>query len=662
MKDFHPRSSRWLAGLTLFIGLMTLGILARLYYVSLELGPELVAASRDHVIQEREIPASRGNIYSSDGQLLATSMPVYELHWDAAIVDASRFQSSLEQTCEVLAAYVPEKSASEWNRYLRQQFSSKSRYALISKGLSYSQYRKVSESPLFEGDKYQSGFIVEEEFHRLLPYGDLGSRTIGYHRTDAAAGLEAHFQEVLKGQSGKRWMQNLGGDQWKPIESSYTVEPKNGSDIVVTLDSRMQDVANRALLKGLMTYDADHGSVILMEVKTGKIRAMANLGRTSADSSYRELRNYAVWEKTEPGSTFKTAALLIGLEDGVVDTSEIIDTSPGVYYIYGDAVTDSRHGGYGNISLGTALIKSSNTGIVKPLYREYVNKPEDFIDRMYQLGLANPTGIQVPGESSPFIPKVGEGRWSKTTLPWMFYGYTVESTPLQTLTFYNAIANHGEMVAPTLWEETRSQGQTVSRYEKKVLHPAIASQENLKQIQDLLEKVVIRGTASNIHTEVLRMAGKTGTCQLNYWDKENMGYQASFAGYFPADDPQYSCIVVVNRPNKKISYFANKVAAPIFQELALEVNRMTPQVSTPAPGYWRDGIKQSYLTSAELFQEARSSAELALQNGSTPEIIGWTAGDAIALLESHGHEVKVIGNGRVVAAKREDNVYWLELG
>lgn len=662
MSDFDPRSTRWLAGLVLFISFLTLSILARLYYVSLTLGPDLVAAAREKVIQERQVPASRGNIYSSDGQLLATSMPVYEIRWDAAVVTDERMTSHLSETAKALAQLLPERTATEWASYLRQQFNGKRRYALIAKNLSYSHYRKVAQTALFAGNKYKSGLIAEERFTRLMPLGGLAERTIGYQRPDATAGLEASFHETLRGHDGRRWMQNLGGNQWKPMESSYTEDPENGQDIITTLDARMQDAAHRALLHTLKKYGADHGCVVLMEVKTGKIRAMANLGKLAGDTVYSELRNYAVWEKTEPGSTFKVASLLIGLEDGTVDTADIIDTSPGVYTIYGRNVNDSHRGGYGRISLGRALELSSNTGIVKALYPKYAKNPEAFIDRMYQLGLADRSGIQIKGESLPHIPKPGEKDWYGTTLPWMFFGYGVLSTPLQTLTFYNAIANEGTMVAPSLWEATRDRGIVIDQYETHVLHPAIASKGNIHQIQDLLEKIVIRGTAKNIYTDSLSMAGKTGTCQLNYWDPESRGYQASFAGYFPAEDPMYSCIVVINRPRISVGYYANIVAAPVFRDLAMAVYRMTPQQASPAAGYWADGIKKGQERHDRLLKQERDAALQALESGQMPNLAGWAAADAIALLEEHGYAIKLRGHGRVLRAIRQDKTIELQLG
>ena len=321
-----------------------------------------------------------------------------------------------------------------------------------------------------------------------------------------------------------------------------------------------------------------------MEASSGKIRAMVNLGKTDKNEIYRELRNYSVWEKSEPGSTFKVAALLVALEDGKVDTAQKVDTKGGTYTIYGRKVKDSKKDGYGLISLGRALELSSNTGIVKALYPEYKNNPKEFIDRMYQIGLADKSKIQIPGESTPFIPKPGTSKWNGLSLPWMLFGYGVENTPLQTLMFYNAIANNGTMVKPTIWEATRDHGLIIKNHETVIAHPSIASRDNINQIKDLLEKAVRRGTAKNIYSDSLEIAGKTGTSQLNYWDPEKKGYQASFAGYFPAKNPEYSCIVVINRPEISTGFYGNIVAAPVFKDIAMSIHKMTPQINIPTQG------------------------------------------------------------------------------
>jgi len=640
-------SSRWVAGISAFLALFALAVLVKLYVVSIRDGAELREAARDRVVQQRTVQASRGNIYSSDGQLLATSMPVYELRWDASLVNQEHFDKSINKTAIGLQLLLPERSAWEWLTYLKEQQSEQKRYALIAKNLSFSMYRKVLDLPLFDGGPFEYGLIAEERYTRLMPLGMMAERTIGYWRPDAKAGLEATFNKVLGGQNGLRWMQHFGKGQWKPLEANYEVEPRDGADIETTLDTRIQDIAHRALLQRLVQFQAEHGSVIVMEVATGKIRAMVNLGRENGDSTYTELRNYAVWERTEPGSTFKFAALLAALEDGVVDTATKVDTDGGVYMVYGKKVNDSHKGGYGVISLGRALEVSSNTGVVKAIYPKYAANPQEFIDRLYQMGLGEKTGIEVNGESKPFIPQPGSGRWSGTTLPWMMFGYGVQCTPLQTLVFYNALANDGKMVRPRLWERTIDRGQVVAESEVEYIRSSIASKENVAKVRNLMENVVLRGTATNIRLDSLKLAGKTGTCQLEYWNPERMGYQASFAGYFPADNPKYSCVVVVSRPIKSMGYYANVVAAPVFQDIAVGITRFIPDEQAPPKGYWTEGLENVAQKQSASSEKQWAEAEADLERGTMPNWTGWKATDALRLLERKGYTVQTKGNGRV---------------
>ena len=640
-------SSRWVAGISAFLALFALAVLVKLYVVSIRDGAELREAARDRVVQQRTVQASRGNIYSSDGQLLATSMPVYELRWDASLVNQEHFDKSINKTAIGLQLLLPERSAWEWLTYLKEQQSEQKRYALIAKNLSFSMYRRVRELPLFDGGPFEYGLIAEERYTRLMPLGMMAERTIGYWRPDAKAGLEATFNKVLGGQNGLRWMQHFGKGQWKPLEANYEVEPRDGADIETTLDTRIQDIAHRALLQRLVQFQAEHGSVIVMEVATGKIRAMVNLGRENGDSTYTELRNYAVWERTEPGSTFKFAALLAALEDGVVDTATKVDTDGGVYMVYGKKVNDSHKGGYGVISLGRALEVSSNTGVVKAIYPKYAANPKEFIDRLYQMGLGEKTGIEVNGESKPFIPQPGSARWSGTTLPWMMFGYGVQCTPLQTLVFYNALANEGKMVRPRLWERTIDRGQVVAESEVEYIRSSIASKENVAKVRNLMENVVLRGTATNIRLDSLKLAGKTGTCQLEYWNPERMGYQASFAGYFPADNPKYSCVVVVSRPIKSMGYYANVVAAPVFQDIAVGITRFIPDEQAPPKGYWTEGLENVAQKQSASSEKQWAEAEADLERGTMPNWTGWKATDALRLLERKGYTVQTKGNGRV---------------
>ena len=650
LTDKYESSIRKMAWLVIFTGILGFIILFKLYFISFSLGPKLIVKAREKVIQERQVPASRGNIYSSDGQLLATSMPVYELRWDAAVMDPLRFKSEVKKTSQALSDLfsIQAKNKKNWEDYLRKTFRAKKRYAFLIKDISYTEFQKVKKMPLFMGDKYKTGLIAHEKYSRLMPLGILAERTIGYIRGNGEAGLESSFNNVLKGNNGKRWMQNFGGNQWKPIDSDFSFPPVNGKDIVTTINSRIQDIAHKSLIEQLKKFNADHGCVIVMETSSGKIRAMVNLGKTDKNKTYRELRNYSVWEKSEPGSTFKVAALLVALEDGKVDTAQKVDTKGGTYTIYGKKVKDSKKGGYGLISLGRALELSSNTGIVKALYPEYKKNPKEFIDRMYQIGLADKSKIQIPGESSPFIPKPGTSKWNGLSLPWMLFGYGVENTPLQTLMFYNAIANNGTMVKPTIWEATRDHGLVIENHETKIAHPSIASRDNITQIQDLLEKAVRRGTAKNIYSDSLKMAGKTGTSQLNYWDPDKKGYQASFAGYFPAKDPEYSCIVVINRPEISAGFYANIVAAPVFQDIAISIHKMTPQINTPTAGYWNDAIQHVSNKNKSESSLKYNRAAAKLEEGKIPNIIGWKGIDVIELFENKNWKIQLQGNGAVI--------------
>ena len=647
--DPERLSSRWVAGISAFLALFALAVLVKLYVVSIRDGGALREAARDRVVQRRTVQASRGNIYSSDGQLLATSMPVYELRWDASLGNQEHFDKSINKTAIGLQLLLPERSAWEWLTYLKEQQSEQKRYALIAKNLSFSMYRRVRDLPLFDGGPFEYGLIAEERYTRLMPLGMMAERTIGYWTPEAKAGLEATFNKVLGGQNGLRWMQHFGKGQWKPLEANYEVEPRDGADIETTLDTRIQDIAHRALLQRLEQFQAEHGCVIVMEVATGKIRAMVNLGREKGDSNYTELRNYAVWESTEPGSTFKFAALLAALEDGVVDTATKVDTDGGVYMVYGKKVNDSHKGGYGVISLGRALEVSSNTGVVKAIYPKYAANPQEFIDRLYQMGLGEKTGIEVNGESKPFIPQPGSGRWSSTTLPWMMFGYGVQCTPLQTLVFYNALANEGKMVRPRLWERTIDRGQVVAESEVEYIRSSIASKENVAKVRNLMENVVLRGTATNIRLDSLKLAGKTGTCQLEYWNPEKMGYQASFAGYFPADNPKYSCVVVVSRPIKSMGYYANVVAAPVFQDIAVGITRFIPDEQAPPKGYWTEGLENVAQKQSTSSEKQWADAEADLERGTMPNWTGWKATDALRLLERKGYTVQTKGNGRVLS-------------
>ena len=621
-----------------FVYAFFLIILVRLFYVALVMGPELRAQSQERVIERRSIEAKRGDIYSADGKTLATTKPVYNIHFDALTVDQTVFNKDVAELSEKLAILNPKRNAAQWERYLRIERDKKHRYIPLAADLNYSQLQRVKSYPILSRGSFQGGLIIQEKLERIQMATDVRSRTIGRDKDGAQAGLEGYYSNYLQGKPGNRLMQKITGNDWKPLDDPQAVEPVDGFDLFTTIDTRIQDVAQQSLLAQLKKYDADHGTAVVMEVATGRIVAMANLGRNE-DSVYSELRNYAVWERTEPGSTIKLLSAMALLETGVADTSDKVNTENGVITIYGEKVRDSRKGGYGTISLRKAFEVSSNTGIVKLVQQHFEKNPEDYVDFLYTRGFHETTGITIKGESAPNIPKPKDDRWSKISLPWMAYGYGVEFTPLQLLTIYNAVANNGTMVKPQIVERIMDHGRIVEDFETAILNPAICSQDVVKKLQALLKGAVELGTAKNIYDERIPVAGKTGTCQLNYW-RGGKDYQSSFAGYFPANDPKYSCIVVINKPDYYKGYYGNIVAGPVFKAIADEVYSQLPE--TPST------LNSKELIAARTITVGEERFEQAFQKNFLPSFNGLDARTATRILEGQGLTVTLVGKGRVV--------------
>lgn len=628
----------YLAGALLLV--FALAVSFKLVWIQLHEGDALMAQAEETVVKQIEVEATRGNIYASDGSLLATSMPKYGVRMDVVTVSDELFQSQVAELAKALNRILGYKSTSEYERYLRQARAVGNRYLFLAKEIDFIQYQQLRQAPIFNKGKYKGGLIAEQVNTREMPFQKMAERTIGYERSGLKVGLEGAFNDELSGRAGKRLNQKIAGGHWKPLNDGNRVEPRDGSDLVSTIDPQIQDIAHHALLRRLERHEADHGCAVVMEVSTGAIKAMVNLGRTE-DGKYYEKRNYAVWESTEPGSTFKLPALMAALEDGVVDTSEQVNTNGGVYEFYGTPVRDSRRGGYGVISLGRAFEVSSNVGISRVINENYEDRPEKFVDRLYKMGLADQCGIEIPGEGKPKIPTPSDAAWSGITLPWMSHGYAVSLTPLQTLNFYNAVANDGQMMKPYLVSEIRRNGKTVRSFEPEVMYPMICSESTLGKVQALLEGVVERGTATNIRTDRFSMAGKTGTCKLNYWKKDEYPeYQASFAGYFPADRPQYSCIVVVAKPKNSTGYYGNRVAAPVFAEIANRLYTNDPKLQMPI-----DSLGVNDRMASDLQEiDART---LALEERALPDMRGWDAMDAVYWLENRGISVTLKGKGKV---------------
>ncbi len=615
-------------------------VLIRLYYVSLVQGPKLRAKSQERVIERHIIEAKRGDIYSADGKTLATTKPVYKIHFDAVTVDKEIFDAEVDALGAQLATINSKYSASGWSAYLREERSKRRRYIPLANKLNFSELQRIRQYPILIRGAHRGGLIVEEDLQRIQMATNIKMRTIGYDLEGASAGLEGYYSEYLRGKPGNRLKQKIAGGDWKPIEDPQAVEPVDGFDVYTTIDTRIQDVAQQSLLKQLKKYKADHGCAVVMEVKTGKIVAMANLGRNE-DSTYSELRNYAVWECTEPGSTMKLLSTMALLETGKADTNTKVDTENGVIQVFDRKVKDSRRGGYGEISLREAFEKSSNTAIVKLIYSNFKDKPSEFIDFLYARKFHEKTGVGIKGESAPIIPMPGDKDWSGVTLPWIAYGYSVAFTPLQLLTMYNAVANEGIMVQPQVVSSIMDHGRQIERFETKVLNPAVCSKETISKLQALLEGVVERGTATNLNDSKMKLAGKTGTCQLNYWIEGTSDYQSSFAGYFPADHPKYSCVVVINKPVKQIGYYGNIVAGPVFQAIADEVYSQMPQ-EAEIVGAKLLAINNTAHSSIPRIDEA-------FQKNFIPSLKGLNAREVLRAVGPHNISVNMQGTGHVVS-------------
>ncbi|HRB70656.1 MAG TPA: penicillin-binding protein [Flavobacterium sp.] len=600
--------------------------------------------AKERTVKNFVIPANKGNVYSADGSLLATSIPNYTIRFDAVAPKKEDFDKNVKPLADSLSGLLG-KPSSYFQTELRRARANKNRYYLLARKLSYTQYMKMKSFPLFNLGAYKGGMITEQKTVREHPIGKIAERTIGYERQDEGGketrvGIEGAFGAYLNGKDGQRLMQKIAKNQWKPISDNNEIEPRDGYDIISTIDVYIQDIAHHALLKQLELYEADHGCVVVMETNTGEIKAISNLGRTS-DGSYYETINYAVAESHEPGSTFKLVDLIALLDDRKVDTSKVYDSKGGDITYYNRHVRDSKRGGYGKVTLAKGFEVSSNTVMVQAVYDSYKDNPRQFVNRINNLGLDRPLGLPFKGEGRPFIPQPGEKGWSGVALPWMAFGYGVSITPLQTLTLYNAVANNGEMVKPQFVKEIKEWNKTIKKYDKQVLNPKICSDETLKKVHAILENVVKRGTGSKLYSKDFSMAGKTGTAQVDYHKGDGqMYYASSFAGYFPADKPKYSCIVVVHKPNtSKGLYYGADVAGPVFKRIAQKIFTDVPSTNE---------VKK--LNRKILNQEQSYAAyydKVQKKDNIVPNVKGMTGMDAVALLENFGLKVKIKGIGKV---------------
>ncbi|MEM6397050.1 MAG: penicillin-binding transpeptidase domain-containing protein [Bacteroidota bacterium] len=633
----------------------------------------------------KSIEADRGDIYSHDGNLLATSIPYYSVAFDPYVADKDIYYNQIDSLAYLLAEHVDsDYTVGAWrdSLYNMRDLEDRKHYYPIAKQVSYNQLQELYTFPIFRLGQYRGGIIAEKNSERRRPFGLLGSRTIGSIRNDRMVGLEGAFDEVLKGQAGEEEMFRLdpSSDYYLPMKNMGSIQPVHGADVHTTIDVNIQDIATSALMRAMRTHQPDWGTAIVMDVETGAIRALANLGKTTDGRDYYEMYNYALAMDTEPGSTFKLATIMALMEDNLVNLNDEVDIENGEKIFYDDCPMEDSNLGLrraNEISVRQAFEQSSNVGMAKLTDSLYTT--ETFRDRLSSFGLDLPTGLEIEGEQGPMIRQRTDPEWSACSLPWMAIGYESEITPLQMLTFYNAVANGGRMMKPYLVNRIEREGQLLNRYRPTVLIDQIASRSTIESAQDLLEGVVERGTAKRLKTNQYRFAGKTGTSQQNYGrtrSRRRLKHQASFAGYFPADRPRYSCIVVVFNPTSG-EYYGADVAGPVFREITDNIyNSMIdihePINRGPRPVLYADNLPNrsvgytddietvfDYLnmeidsSSNREFARIRATEESLLltdenpKDFDRPDVRGMRLRDAVYVLENMGYTVHPKGVGRV---------------
>jgi cell division protein FtsI (penicillin-binding protein 3) len=556
--------------IVMFLFAIAIGVFViRIQFVE---GPGLRELSDSLTIRYVEIDAVRGNIYAEDGNLLATSIPKYKVSLDLYLVPKDSFNRGLFQLANKLAHSFPVKSTDEYVRILKFGHVRKVRYLTVARNASYLQLREMKSWPILRMGRFKGGLIEEEETVRKQPLGSLASRTIGAKNANVTGtGLEGTFDSILAGVKGKRLVKKTPGGLI-PLNDENEIEPQNGRDIYTTLDVNIQDITQAALIKSLVKHKADHGCVVVMEVKTGKIKAISNLTRTR-DSFYAETYNYAIGGNFDPGSTFKIVSALALLKDGLVKPEDSVNIKFGRDSIMGSPIVDAKESHVQRLTFQEVIEHSSNVGISRLVYDHYKSHPKDFINHIKSLHLNEPSGVGIKGEAEPKLPEPGQKSWSGIALPKIAQGYSIEVTPLHILMLYNAIANNGTLMKPMLVNGFGQLGKMEEEYEPQVVEEAICDKNTLAVLRGMLEGVVLRGTASKVLNDLeMKVAGKTGTAQIvsgatGYSKNE---YNASFVGYFPADNPMYSCIVVVSKPTSG-QYYGSVVAAPVFKEIARKV-------------------------------------------------------------------------------------------
>ena len=642
----------------------------------------------DRFVKE-EVPLipNRGNIISSDGQLMASSLPEYKIYMDfkaGGEVKDSLLMLYMDSICDGLHQIFPDKSKAEFKSHILKGRKKGSRnYLLYPKRISYIQYKEAKRLPVFNLSKYRGGFHEQAFNRRKKPFGSLAMRTLGDMYSDvtlgAKNGLELQYDSVLKGKEGVSHRQKVMNKYLNITD----IPPVDGCDIITTIDVGMQDIAEKALVDQLKEINGNVGVTIIMEVKTGEVKAIVNMTKGN-DGIFREVKNNAVSDMMEPGSTFKTASIMVALEDGYITPDQLVDTKNGVYMMHGRPMKDHNwtRGGYGVIDITKVLMVSSNIGVSRVIDENYQNQPEKFVEGLYKLGLATPLNLDIPGAAhKPNIRKPTKENWYKTALPWMSIGYETQVPPMNTLTFYNAIANNGVMVKPKFVKSIVKDGQVIEEIPTEVLNSAIASPKTIEQIQTILEKVVSEGLGKPAGSKQFHVSGKTGTAQVSKgsggYKNGTMQYLVSFCGYFPSEAPKYSCIVAIQKSGLPAS--GGLMAGSVFSEIAERVYAkhlaqdlkeakdstavLTPDVkhgNMASAQYILDAIDVETITTERYDKNKPSWGNVThypnqnitltsneISDKKVPRVIGMGAKDAVYLLESLGLRVYLSGMGKV---------------
>lgn len=669
-----------------FLGAIILGviILGKAFYIQRFQGSYWKNMSDSLHLKYMPLNAERGTIYSEDGNMLSTSIPVFDVYIDFGAAglrqhNGKRFYHNIDSLSFSLSNLFNDASAQDYKQKLQLAYKNEDRYFSLKKKISFDQYKQLRNFVLVREGRNKSGFIIDVRDNRVNPYVLLANRTIGLSRGDTSknVGLERTYDSLLKGQTGQRLMRYMAG-VYVPVDGAE-IEPENGKDIITTIDTYIQDVAQNALMKMMVMNNSLHGTCIVMETATGKIKAIANLGRRP-DGNYLEDYNYGIGKKTEPGSVFKLATLLALLEDKYVDTNTVVDCEGGSKQFYGLRIRDS-HLGAGKITVREAFARSSNVAFAKLAEQYYHDKPSRFYNHLHRLRLDTATGVDIVGQASPLIKKPGGKFWGKTTLPFMAHGYEELLTPLHMLMVYNAVANNGKMMKPYLVNAVRNMGIDIKKFSPTVIVEKICSNETLEKLKACLLDVVAseHGTAHSLQTPLYSFAGKTGTAVTALdnrgYNKANKIYQSSFMGFFPYNNPKYSIAVVIQNGNDSKLAYGGVVAAPVFREVADKIyasslasqpfyQTTTVHDSIPYNYYgvkkdinaivsvfnipFLDSAVAGYWRTINMYNNNAVINQVSTQTAITPKVIGMGLKDAVYMLENYGLKVIAAGKGRVM--------------